>query len=280
MQKRRRAEQAWQRQANARKRTGHDSGDQQHNGDGEERFPAREGGPDLVVSDVGYYTRRAGLDAEEFDVQTEDGFVIRLYHIYDPEEYAPVPPSMRQQKSARVFREESIANGRSEGASGSQYKDGQRKFPVLLMHGLLQSAGAFCCTDDKSLAFILAKAGYDVWLGNNRCGFEPKHNVLSYKDPQMWAWNIRQMGVMDLAALISRVLEETGLPKAGLVCHSQGTTETFVALAKEQRPELGEKISVFCALAPAVYAGPLIKKFYLKIMRLITPAMFRLVFGK
>ena len=95
----------------------------------------------------------------------------------------------------------------------------------------------------------------------------------------MWAWNIRQMGVMDLPALISRVLAETGFPKLGLVSHSQGTTQTFVALAKGQRPDLGDKISVFCALAPAVYAGPLIGKMYFKFMRVISPGFFRVFFG-
>lgn len=87
------------------------------------------------------------------------------------------------------------------------------------------------------------------------------------------------MGVMDLPALVSRVLSETGFRKLGLICHSQGTTETFVALAKEQRPDLGDKISVFCALAPAVYAGPLIGKMYIKFMRIISPGMFRILFG-
>lgn len=79
--------------------------------------------------------------------------------------------------------------------------------------------------------------------------------------------------------MTSRVLYETGFEKIGLVCHSQGTTETFVALAKEQRPDLGEKLTVFCALAPAAYAGPLIGKMYFKFMRVITPSMFRLMFG-
>jgi pimeloyl-ACP methyl ester carboxylesterase len=114
-----------------------------------------------------------------------------------------------------------------------------------LMHGLLQSSGAYCVNDEDSLAFFLCKKGYDVWLGNNRCGFKPKHVVLEYSDPRMWCWNIRQMGVFDLAALTSRVLYETGFDKIGLICHSQGTTQTFVALAKEQRPDLGEKLTVF-----------------------------------
>ena len=103
--------------------------------------------------------------------------------------------------------------------------------------------------------------------------------MLSYGDPRMWAWNIRQMGVLDLPAFVSRVLQVTGFAKLGLVCHSQGTTQTFVALAKEQRPDLGNKISVFCALAPAVYAGPLIGKMYFKFMRIISPGMFRIMFG-
>ncbi|CAG9944946.1 unnamed protein product [Clonostachys rosea f. rosea IK726] len=57
------------------------------------------------------------------------------------------------------------------------------------------SAGAYCCNDDASLAFWLCKSGYDVWLGNNRCGFTPRHVLLRYADPRMWCWNIRQMGV-------------------------------------------------------------------------------------
>lgn len=87
------------------------------------------------------------------------------------------------------------------------------------------------------------------------------------------------MGVLDLPALISSVLSHTGFEKLGLVCHSQGTTEAFVALAKGQRPDLGQKVSVFCALAPAVYAGPLIGKMYFKFMRIISPGMFRIMFG-
>ena len=52
-----------------------------------------------------------------------------------------------------------------------------------------------------------------------------------------------------------------------------------VALAKEHRPDLGEKLTVFYALAPAVYNGKLIDKFILKIMRVIWQAMFKVAFG-
>lgn len=240
-----------------------------------EEFAPLEGGPDKLQCDVRYYARRVGLDCEIFDVQTEDGFIIELWHIYNPREYQRTDSSQREANPPDIF----TSGDNTDGASGSQYKFGDKKYPVLLIHGLLQSAGAYCTNDDDSLAFFLAKSGYDVWLGNNRCGFKPRHTMLSYSDPRMWTWNIRQMGVMDLPALISRVLAETGFPKLGLIAHSQGTTQTFVALAKEQRPEIAEKISVFCALAPAAYAGPLIGKMYFKFMRIISPGMFRAIFG-
>jgi len=95
----------------------------------------------------------------------------------------------------------------------------------------------------------------------------------------MWAWNIRQMGILDLPAFINPILALTQFPKLALISHSQGTTQTFVALAKQQRPGLGDKISVFCALAPAVYAGRLIDRFYFKFMKIMPPSAFRIVFG-
>ena len=263
---------AWQRQK--RRRGSQSVQDEEEDGKNTREYEPSEGGPDPLVCDVAYYARRVGLNVEEFKVQTEDGFILALWHVYNPAEYTTISPEKRDYRSPDVF-----TSGEMTGRVREQYADGQRRYPVLLMHGLLQSAGAYCTNDDDSLAFFLCKSGYDVWLGNNRCGFDPKHTLLQYHDPRMWAWNIRQMGVMDLPALISRVLLETGFEKLGLVCHSQGTTETFVALAKEQRPDLGDKISVFCALAPAVYAGPLIGKMYFKFMRVISPGMFRMFFG-
>lgn len=244
--------------------------DDEHTRTDDKFFPT-EGGPDPGICDAGYYARRVGLDVEELEVQTEDGFIIDLWHVYDPKSYTKLSDEERSYRQPDLFT----------GENKTRRKDSEQKpkFPVLLMPGLLQSAGSYCVNDDDSLAFYLCKAGYDVWLGNNRCGFKPKHVLLDYPDPRMWCWNIRQMGVFDLPALISRVLYETGFEKTGLICHSQGTTQTLVALAKEQRPDIGEKLTVFCALAPAAYAGPLIGKMYFKFMRVITPAIFRLMFG-
>ncbi|KAI9869123.1 MAG: hypothetical protein M1813_002947 [Trichoglossum hirsutum] len=242
-----------------------------------EGFEPKEGGKDKLICDIGYYARRVGLDVEEFKVETEDGFLIALWHVYDPKERPPTSSEARRAEDlqrAHTDEETPLTTGKS-----TSNRNDKNKYPVLLIHGLLQSAGAYCTNDDDSLAFFLCKSGYDVWLGNNRCGFKPEHTLFSYSDPRMWAWNILQLGVLDLPAFVSRVLSETGFEKLGLICHSQGTAETFVALAKEQLPELGEKISVFCALAPAVYAGPLVGKMYFKFMRIISPELFHIIFG-
>ncbi|KAL1637007.1 hypothetical protein SLS58_009533 [Diplodia intermedia] len=272
---RREADKEWKKHKNQDKAIDTRTADHENSPGENEEFVPTEGGPDPLVCDVGYYARRVGLDCETFNVQTEDGFIIELWHIYNPREHRPASTPVRAPHSPNVFNHD----GSKDSADGFPFGKKKQKYPVLMMHGLLQSSGAFCSNDDDSLAFFLAKSGFDVWLGNNRCGFTPRHNLLDYSDPRMWAWNIRQMGVMDLPALVSRVLHETGFPKLALIAHSQGTTETLVALAKEQRPELGDKLSVFCALAPAAYAGPLIGKMYFKFMRIISPAMFRIIFG-
>lgn len=241
--------------------------------EGPDECPPLEGGRDPVVCDVAYYARRVGLDVETFKVQTEDGFIVTLWHVYNPQEYMPLPVEERQHRGPHV------TFGDERNPRLSSPSTGNRRYPVLLMHGLMQSSGAYCSNDDDSLAFFLCKSGYDVWLGNNRCGLGPEHVSLSTSDPRMWSWNIQHLGVLDLAALMSRVLYETGFEKLGLVCHSQGTTQTFVALAKEQRPELGDRMSVFCALAPAVYAGPMLERIYFRFLQCVPNSLFRIVFG-
>ena len=155
---RKEAAKAWKqrrRRRNSMEKAGHNSeeGNASH-GDG---YTPTEGGDDPLVCDVGYYARRVGLDIEEFRVQTEDGFIIQLWHVYNPREYSPVSDNTRRYREPVVFQEKHTENGRINGASGAQYRDGNRRYPVLLVHGLLQSSGAYCSNDEDSLAFYLCK---------------------------------------------------------------------------------------------------------------------------
>ncbi|KIW02622.1 uncharacterized protein PV09_06067 [Verruconis gallopava] len=151
-----------------------------------------------------------------------------------------------------------------------------------MIHGLLQSAGAYASTDDHSFAFFFAKQGYDVWLGNNRCGLKPRHRSFKRSDPRMWSWKIREMATMDLPALVEGVLQRTGFEKLALVGHSQGTSQILIALSKHFVPELGEKISVACLLAPAAYSGSLLEnpRWFFKGMIMMSPTIWRLCFGR
>lgn len=48
-------------------------------------------------------------------------------------------------------------------------KNGAKKPVVFLQHGLISLADTWIYnTPDVAPAFTLARAGYDVWLGNNR----------------------------------------------------------------------------------------------------------------
>lgn len=131
-------------------------------------------------------------------------------------------------------------------------------FPVLIMHGLFQSSGSFVTSEDRSLAFWLARhGGYQVFLGNNRGVFDMGHKVYSRSDPRFWDYNIRELACYDLPALVDHVRKQTGYDKIGFIGHSQGNGTAFISLSKGMVPELGEKLTYFGALAPAVFAGPL-----------------------
>lgn len=193
-----------------------------------------------------YYVEAQGYKVEEYKVETDDGFIIDMQHLINPND----TPEMRA-----------------------------KRYPVMMLHGLMQSAFAYATSGEKSLAFFLLESGYDVWLANNRNGFNPKHKNYNYLNIKLWSWRIRELGTRDLPALINFVLEKTGSEKLALVAHSQGTTQTFLALSKGYIPELGNKISAFVALAPAVYGGRLLDRYFLRWVKHLNLKTFRLFFG-
>ena len=83
---RRAAEKAWTSKQ-AQEGTQTPSGEQGEDVPQDSQFVATEGGPDQLCFDVRYYARRVGLDAETFEAQTEDGFILELWHLFDPREH-------------------------------------------------------------------------------------------------------------------------------------------------------------------------------------------------
>lgn len=110
--------------------------------------------------------------------------------------------------------------------------------PVLLQHGLLDSSATWVLNEpDELLAFILADAGYDVWLGNSRGdAFSWNHTGLSPDSAAFWAFTMDEMALLDVPALLEHVRRATGAAKVAYVGHSQGSTPALAALSARGSP--------------------------------------------
>lgn len=155
---RKNAAREWKRQRRRRRDQSRKVEGKEEEGPGNE-FEPTEGGSDPILCDVGYYARRVGLDMEEYKVQTEDGFIITLWHLYNPLEYTPVPAERRDYRAPHIF-----TSNAANAPGKEKFWSGQRKYPVLMIHGLLQSSGAYCTNDDDSLAFFLCKRYIYIYI--------------------------------------------------------------------------------------------------------------------
>jgi len=121
--------------------------------------------------------------------------------------------------------------------------------PVLLSHGVFDSAGSWVLNyPGQSLPYILADAGYDVWLGNvrgNKYGDKRKGD----HPGNLWAFSFDEQGKFDVPNTVDYILNATEHRKVSIIAHSQGCTQTFAAF--QFHPQLAEKVNFFAALAPA-----------------------------
>jgi len=124
---------------------------------------------------------------------------------------------------------------------------------VLLQHGILCSSADWVMGhSDDSLGYILADAGYDVWLGNYRGNtYSKAHCSLTSKDEEFWNFSWDDMGKYDIPAMIDHILKVTKQDQIFYVGHSMGTTG-FMVMANE-RPEYQDKIYLASFLAPVAF---------------------------
>ena len=165
-----------------------------------------------------------GYSCEEHKVITKDGYILGVFRI----------PYGR--------------NGSSSSPLGR---------PVLLQHGLLDAAVTWVMNfPDQSLAFMLADAGYDVWLGNVRGNYYSRAHVKYNpdRDIEFWDFSWDDMARDDLPSMIYYILNATKQIELGYVGHSQGT---MIAFAGFGRPDsvLQNNVSFYAALAPVAHVG-------------------------
>jgi gastric triacylglycerol lipase len=155
---------------------------------------------------------------EEHKATTSDGYVLTLYRIPGPQGSTSHTPG---------------------------------KKAVFLQHGLLDSSFTWVSNlPHQSLGFVLADAGYDVWLGNVRGNtYSKQHNYYDTDDNDFWDFTLDEMGYKDVPAMINYVLAATGQSSLSYVGHSQGGMVGLIAFGLY--PDLAAKINVFVALAPA-----------------------------
>lgn len=203
-----------------------------------------------LVKDVRYYAESCGFKIINETAETQDGYYLRVNRVIDPQR------------------------------AHEKHSDGKGGFPVLIMHGLFQSSGSFVTSEERSLPFWLARqGGYQVFLGNNRGVFDMGHRTLSRNDPRFWDYNIRELAIYDLPALVDHVCKQTGYDKIAFIGHSQGNGTAFISLSQGMVPELGDKLTYFGALAPAVFAGPLTSCFPFTTLRTMEWQTWKRFFG-
>ncbi|XP_076237414.1 lipase 3 [Calliopsis andreniformis] len=177
--------------------------------------------------------RLEGYTAETHEAVTEDGYILQLFRI-----------------------------------TGSKRSPPTKKKPVvLLLHGLMDCSATWVIgCPQKSLGYILADWGYDVWLGNARGSrYSRKHKWMTTKEKKYWLFSWHEIGVFDIPAMIDVALKVSKKEKLMYIGHSQGSTSFFVMASL--RSEYQEKVEAMFALAPPIYMG----KMSHPVFRLLAP---------
>uniref|UniRef100_T1JHQ4 AB hydrolase-1 domain-containing protein n=1 Tax=Strigamia maritima TaxID=126957 RepID=T1JHQ4_STRMM len=125
--------------------------------------------------------------------------------------------------------------------------------PILLLHGTGCPSDQFFLNGHTSPAFILADAGFDVWLANFRGNSYTSHKKYTTKDKQFWDFSWQEMAQQDLPHSIDYILNFTKHEKIILSGHSMGTTVGFALLSSQ--PSYNHKVAGYLPLAPAAFSN-------------------------
>ncbi|XP_028638103.1 tear acid lipase-like protein [Grammomys surdaster] len=173
---------------------------------------------DMNVSEI---ISHWGYEGEEHQVKTEDGYLLLAFRI---------PHGKNERKNSY----------------------NTLKPVVYLQHGFTVSADYWVLDPPSNcLAFLLADAGFDVWLGNSRgTNNARKHVSLDPDSKEFWAFSFDESIAYDIPATIDFILNKTRQKQIYYIGHSQGVYFAYGAFSKN--PQLAQKIKINFALGPVV----------------------------
>ncbi|KXJ71266.1 hypothetical protein RP20_CCG021028 [Aedes albopictus] len=163
--------------------------------------------------------RKYGYPAEEHIIETDDGYLLGVHRCPGSPLSPPAPG----------------------------------KPVVLLQHGMLSSSADYILMGPQtSLVYMLADAGFDVWLGNGRGNrYSNRHRTRNNSTQQFWDFSWHEVGSIDIPNMIDFILARTGQQGLQYVGHSQGTTAFWVMMS--QHPYYNRRVKSAHLLAPAAY---------------------------
>ncbi|XP_041978334.1 lipase 3-like [Aricia agestis] len=124
---------------------------------------------------------------------------------------------------------------------------------VLLQHGLFASSADWILNGpEKGLAYVLADAGYDVWMSNIRGNrYAKEHSKLKNSSKSYWNFSWHDIALHDIPAVVDYIIKVKGETEIAYIGHSMGTTILFAMLTL--RPEYNRILKSGIALAPVVF---------------------------
>ncbi|XP_063980882.1 gastric triacylglycerol lipase-like isoform X1 [Diachasmimorpha longicaudata] len=105
---------------------------------------------------------------------------------------------------------------------------------------------------DFCAAFLLADAGYDVWMGNLRgSAYSRKHRTWSPENSKFWDFSMDEYAIKDLPAMMDYILDATNRSSLSYIGISLGTTISTILLSN--RTDYNSKLNLVVHLAPVTF---------------------------